>query len=169
MVVTLFETDIIRSGLVSCAVGGGVCAGQFIGAWIAVPGGHLKLKLIFSAAGTMGFVAAMAGATDNEQMATALAICSGLMVGLLESIVSTAVTVVIDDQSEIGLAAGVSGSIRAAASVLASKFLSFSSDLIYSFLTLPFQPLFTSRSFKTKSTITYKHLLLHLSPRLACR
>lgn len=43
------------------------------------------------------------------------------MVGLLEVVVSSAVTVVIDDQSEIGAAAGVFGSIRAAAGVLASK------------------------------------------------
>jgi hypothetical protein len=44
------------------------------------------------------------------------------MVGVLEVFVSTAVTIVIDDQSEIGLAAGVFGSIRAAAGVLASKY-----------------------------------------------
>lgn len=45
----------------------------------------------------------------------------GFMVGLLELVVSGAVTIVIDDQSEIGTAAGVFGSIRAAAGVLASK------------------------------------------------
>lgn len=43
------------------------------------------------------------------------------MVGFLETVVSTAVTIVIDDQSEIGTGAGVYGSIRAAAGVLASK------------------------------------------------
>lgn len=45
------------------------------------------------------------------------------MVGLLEVVVSTAVTIVIDDQSEIGTAAGVFGSIRASSGVLASKLL----------------------------------------------
>lgn len=44
------------------------------------------------------------------------------MVGLLEVAVSTAVTIVIDDQSEIGTASGVFGSIRAVSGVLASKY-----------------------------------------------
>lgn len=44
------------------------------------------------------------------------------MVGLLELFVSTAVTVVIEDQSEIGTASGVFGSIRASAGVLASMY-----------------------------------------------
>lgn len=43
------------------------------------------------------------------------------MVGLLEVVVSTAITIVIDDQSEIGSGAGIYGSIRAAAGVMASK------------------------------------------------
>lgn len=122
MVASLYTTDPIEGGLVASCVGAGVCAGQFIGSWIAVPGGQMRLKLVFSAVGLCAFVAGLAGATDSKAAGSALAVCGGLMVGLLEVIVSTVVTIVIDDQSEIGTAAGVFGSIRAAAGVLASKY-----------------------------------------------
>jgi hypothetical protein len=112
----------------------GVCAGQFLGSWLAVPGGHLRFKLIFVSAGLCAFVAALAGASDSQATGSALAVCAGLMVGLLEVVVSTVVTIVIDDQSEIGTAAGVFGSIRAAAGVLASR--SFPSMFMSSALTI---------------------------------
>lgn len=80
MVATLFETDIVRGGLVSCAVGGGVCAGQVIGAVLAVPGGHLKWKMIFVSAGMMAFLAGIAGATDSETTATVLAVLAGKLI-----------------------------------------------------------------------------------------
>lgn len=77
MVATIFETDIIRAGLVSCAVGGGVCAGQTLGSWLAVPGGHMKLKMIFVAAGLTGFLGGMAGVTDNETICIILVVLAG--------------------------------------------------------------------------------------------
>lgn len=77
MVVSLFEMDIVRSGLVSCAVGGGVCAGQFLGSWLAVPGGHLKGKLIFITAAMLAFLAGLAGSTEHESIAVALAVMTG--------------------------------------------------------------------------------------------
>lgn len=122
MVATLYTTNVVRAGLVSSCVGGGVCAGQFIGSLIATPGGNFRFKLIFVSCGTCAFVGGLAGATRSQAIGEALAVCAGFMVGVLEVFVSTAVTIVIDDQSEIGLAAGVFGSIRAAAGVLASKF-----------------------------------------------
>lgn len=122
MVAALYTTDIIEGGLVATCIGAGVVAGQFIGAWIAVPGGMLRLKLIFISCALCAFIAGLAGATNSQATGSALAVCGGLAVGLLEVIVSTVVTIIIDDQSEIGTAAGVFGSIRAAAGVLASKF-----------------------------------------------
>ena len=124
MVATLYTTNVVRAGLVSSCVGGGVCAGQFIGSLIATPGGRFRFKLIFVSCGTCAFVGALAGTTRNQAMGEALAVCAGFMVGVLEVCVSTAVTIVIDDQSEIGMAAGVFGSIRAVAGVLASKYTS---------------------------------------------
>lgn len=77
MVQSLFEADPIRGGLVSCAVGGGVCAGQFIGAFLTVPGGHIKYKMIFVTAGMTAFLAGLAGATGSECTATVLAVMAG--------------------------------------------------------------------------------------------
>lgn len=122
MVGALHTTDIVKGGLLSCAVVGGVCAGQFFGAWLAVPGGHLKLKMILATMGLTAFTAGLAAATDNQAVGSALAVCAGLMVGTLEVCVSTAVTIVLDDQSEMGTAAGVFGSLRGAGGVLASEY-----------------------------------------------
>lgn len=77
MVATLFETDVIKGGLVSCAVGGGVCAGQFLASWLTLPGGHIRAKLVFVSSGMTAFLAGLAGATDSETTATALAVMAG--------------------------------------------------------------------------------------------
>lgn len=122
MVATLFTTDIVKGGLISCAIGGGVCGGQFIGSWLAVPGGHLKHKLVLVTAGLLAFIGGLAGAGESQAIASALATCGAIMVGMLEVTVATIVTIVIDDQTEMGTAAGAFGSIRSAGGVLASKF-----------------------------------------------
>ncbi len=96
-------------------------SGQFIGSFVAVPGGYLKYKLIFYTAGLCAFAGGLAGSTSSVVVGEALAYCTGLMIGLLEVTISTVVTIVIDDQSEMGTAAGVFGSTRGAAGVLASK------------------------------------------------
>lgn len=117
----LYTTDIVKGGLISTTIGAGVVSGQFFGSWIAVPGGFLKLKVIFYTVGLCGFTASLAGSTHSSAVGEALAYCTGLMIGLLEVTISTVVTIVIDDQSEIGTAAGVFGSIRGAAGVLGSE------------------------------------------------
>ncbi|KAF2168747.1 hypothetical protein M409DRAFT_52771 [Zasmidium cellare ATCC 36951] len=124
MVASLYTTDIVRGGLISCAIGGGVCCGQFIGSWIAVPGGHMKWKLIFVTAGLTGFTAGLAGSTENEAAGSACATLAGICVGVLEVMVSTTVTIVLDDQSEMGTGAGVFGSLRGAGGVLATAIYS---------------------------------------------
>lgn len=89
MVATIFTADVVEGGLLSCTVGGGACAGYFIGSWIAVPGGHMKYKLMFAAAGLCAFVGGVAGAVESQATASALATCGGIMVGLLEIMAST--------------------------------------------------------------------------------
>ncbi|KAK4499760.1 hypothetical protein PRZ48_007946 [Zasmidium cellare] len=124
MVASLYTTDIVRGGLISCAIGGGVCCGQFIGSWIAVPGGHMKWKLIFVTTGLTKFTAGLAGSTENEAAGSACATLAGICVGVLEVMVSTTVTIVLDDQSEMGTGAGVFGSLRGAGGVLATAIYS---------------------------------------------
>lgn len=116
-----YTTDPVKQGLISTCIGSGVVAGQFIGSWIAVPGGFLKYKTIFYTAGLCAFTAALAGATTNKNVGSGVAVVAGLFIGLLEVTVSTVVTIVIDDQSEMGTAAGVFGSLRATFGVIASK------------------------------------------------
>lgn len=123
MVAALYTKDILKAGLISCATGGGVCAGQFVGSFIAVPGGKLKVKLIVISAGLCAFTAALAGATHSQATGSALATCAGISIGMLEVIISTVVTIVLDDQSEMGTGAGVFGSLRGAGGVIASKFI----------------------------------------------
>lgn len=122
MVSILYTQDIIRGGLIVSCVGSGVALGQFTGSLIAVPGGQLRAKIIFFSCGVCAFTAGLAGATSSEKVGIALAVCAGFSVGVLEIIIATAVTIVIDDQSEIGAAGGVFGSIRSAAGVLASEY-----------------------------------------------
>ena len=82
----------------------------------------LKYKQIFYMCGLCAFTAGLAGSTSSPAVGTAMAVLAGVFIGLLEVTVSTAVTIVIDDQSEMGTAAGVFGSLRAASGVLASEF-----------------------------------------------
>ena len=121
MVATLFTTDIVRAGLLSCAIGGGVGAGQFSASLWASPGGLFRWKLFLSVAACTAFTAGLAGA-KTEATASALAVMSAFFIGALESLAGVAVTMVLKDQTEIGVAVGVYGSIRSVAGVLASKF-----------------------------------------------
>ena len=120
MVSTLFTTDIVRGGLLSCAIGGGVGAGQFSASLWASPGGMFRWKVFFSVAACTAFTAGLAAA-KTEGVASALAVMSAFFIGSLESLAGVSVTMVIKDQTEIGVAAGVYGSIRSLAGVLASE------------------------------------------------
>ena len=120
MVATLFTSDIVKGGLLSCAIWGGVGAGQFSASLWATPGGLFRWKLFFSVVACTALTAGLAGA-NNQATASALAVCSAFFIGALESLAGVAVTIVIKDQTEIGVAVGVYGSIRSVAGVLASK------------------------------------------------
>jgi hypothetical protein len=76
---------------------------------------------MFVTAGMVGFIGAVASAGSDQAMGTALVTCGSIMVGFLEIVLATVVTIVVDDQSEMGTAAGVFGSLRSAGGVLASE------------------------------------------------
>lgn len=121
MVAVLLTSDVVDAGLVSSSVGGGVCAGEFVFMIISTWGGRLKWKLAVCCAGLTAFIGGVAGATGSKPTAAALATLGGVMVGGLELLCATLVTIVIHDQSEMGSAAGIYGSIRSAAGVIASR------------------------------------------------
>jgi len=120
MVATVFTTDIVYGGLLSCAIGGGVGLGQFLGSILATPGGHIRWKLIASTVLTTAFTAGLAGAKTRET-AVALAVLASVFIGVLESLAVTMVTIVIVDQRELGTAGGAFGSLRSMGGVVASK------------------------------------------------
>ena len=111
MVATLFTTDIVKAGLMSCAIGGGVAAGQFSSSLWAKPGGNFRWKLFFSVVACTAFTGALAGAKTSAT-ASALAVMASFFIGALESLVGIGITIILDDQTEIGVAVGVYGSIR---------------------------------------------------------
>lgn len=120
MVAALFTTSITRAGLLSCALGGGVAVGQSGASALATWGGNMRWKLFFSVVACTAFTAGLAGA-KTETTASALAVLAAVFIGALESLAGVAVTIVIKDQTEVGTAAGVYGSIRSIAGVIASK------------------------------------------------
>jgi len=121
MVAVLFTSDIVEGGLLSCAIGGGVCCGQFFGAFFATYGGHIKWKLFLTCLLMTAFTGALAGVTTDRNGASALATLSAIMIGAMESMAITLVTIVISDQSELGTGVGAFGSLRAMSGVVASK------------------------------------------------
>ena len=120
MVATLFTSDLVKAGLLSCAIGGGVGAGQFSSSLWATPGGFFRWKLFISVVLCTAFAGGLAGA-KTQAAASALAVLAAFFIGALESLAGVAVTIVIKDQTEIGVGAGVYGSLRSLAGVLASK------------------------------------------------
>jgi hypothetical protein len=122
MIATLFTTDVVYGGLLSTAIGGGTAAGQFGGSLIATPGGHMKWKLIIVTACLTAFVGGMAGAKQNQAVASALITLGSASLGAIEALAIGVVTIVIDDQKEMGVASGVFSSLRSVGGVIASKF-----------------------------------------------
>ena len=121
MIATLFSTDIVYGGLLSTAIGGGTAAGQFGGSLIATPGGHMRWKLIIVTACLTAFVGGMAGAKQNQAVASALITLGSASLGAIEALAIGVVTIVIDDQKEMGVASGVFSSLRSVGGVIASK------------------------------------------------
>ena len=120
MVAVLFTSDIVKAGLLSCAIGGGVGAGQFTASLWATIGGNFRWKLFFSVCAFTAFTAGLAGA-KTQATASALAVCASYFIGALESLAGVGVTIAIRNQTELGAGVGVYGSIRSLMGVLASK------------------------------------------------
>ncbi|KAI1615921.1 siderophore iron transporter [Exophiala viscosa] len=70
------------------------------------------------------FTGALAGVTTDQNGASALATLSAIMIGAMESMAITLVTIVISDQSELGTGVGAFGSLRAMSGVVATTIFS---------------------------------------------
>ena len=62
MIATLFTSDIVKAGLLSVAIGGGVGLGQFGASVIATPGGNIRWKIFATVVACTAFAAGLAGA-----------------------------------------------------------------------------------------------------------
>ncbi|KAK5717217.1 hypothetical protein LTR15_009106 [Elasticomyces elasticus] len=120
MVGALFTDDIVKAGLLTCVIGGGVAAGAFTSNLWAKSGGHFRWKLFFAVVACTAFSGALAGA-KTETKASALACVASYFIGSVEGLVGSAITIVVDDQTELGVAVGVYGSIRSIFGVLATS------------------------------------------------
>lgn len=93
MCAALFTTDIIKVGLLSCAIGGGVGAGQFSASLWGFPGGMIRWKIFFCVVACTAFTAGLAGA-KTQATASALTVLSSFFIGSLETLAGVAVTIV---------------------------------------------------------------------------
>lgn len=119
MVATLFTADIMQIGWKSCVVGGGILLGQIIGGIYLAVGPKVKWMTIFASAVGGAMTASLAAAKpDGENAAIAQAILALVFVGIVENITFPGVTLLVEDQ-DIGVAAGVLGSIRGMAGAIA--------------------------------------------------
>ncbi len=81
----------------------------------------MRWKLIFVTAALTAFVGGMAGARQNQAVASALITLGSASLGAIEALAIGVVTIVIDDQKEMGVASGVFSSLRSVGGVVASK------------------------------------------------
>lgn len=120
MVTTLFTTDVVYAGLLTCAISASTVLGQCVGSGLTVLGGHSKEKMMGATCGMTAFIGAMAAAGESKAIATALVCMGSLSVGLLEGVANGVVTVVVDPK-EIGVAVGTFTSLRTVGGMIASK------------------------------------------------
>lgn len=121
MVSTIFTSNIVYGGVLSTSVTAGTILGQLIGTATAVVGGHMKLKLVVACVLMTAFNGGVGGAEQSKAIATTLSCLGAIMVGILEGYACGLVTIVIDDQKELGAAGGIFGSVRTLGSVVSSK------------------------------------------------
>lgn len=108
---TLWTSDPVSIGWLSCALGGGALLGQiFAGALVGL--GKPKLQFIVTATTMTAFIAGMAG-VDQHNKNTGIALCllGGFSLGYVEN-VALSVAPFAHDDKDIGLAIGVLASGR---------------------------------------------------------
>jgi MFS family permease len=135
LVGSLFTTDVKDIGWLSCAVGGGLLFGQ-IAAGLGVrylP--RMKIQMTIAAIIMVTFVAAMASVNENSRTRTVVFLLIGsAAAGYVENLTLSTMALVWEPE-DIGLVAGVLGSIRTAcSSVATSLYLSILSNQLTKYL-----------------------------------
>lgn len=121
MVFGLYTDDLAYGSALSCIVGACIVLGQIVGGVLSKWIGKQKWQLVFSTLAFTGLLGGIACATvDNKNTVIGLLIVGCFFVGWVESIGLAMSGIIIDDQSQIGTAVGIAGTIRSAISTVAS-------------------------------------------------
>ncbi|KAL4861631.1 fungal trichothecene efflux pump [Aspergillus spectabilis] len=114
-------TSLRNVGFLSSLPGVGQMAGEVVGGILAVPLGYHRYQLVilFAIGGIfLGCCATLD--IDSRAMPAALITLTNFCLGWVEMIGMANSTILIEDQSEIGIAGGMGGSVRSAISAVAS-------------------------------------------------
>jgi hypothetical protein len=152
MIGALFTTDVKKIGWLSCAVGGGLLAGQ-IAAGLGVrylP--RMKIQMTIASIIMVAFVAAMASATPStEHRTVAFLLIGAAAAGYVENLTLSTMALVWEPE-DIGLVAGVMGSIRTAGGAIAtSLYLSILTNQVTKYLPQYVVPAATGAGLPTTS------------------
>lgn len=121
MVFGLYTEDKAYGSALSCIVGACIVMGQIVGGLLSKWIGKQKWQLVVSTTAFTGLLGGVACATtDNKDTVIGLLIVGCFFVGWVESIGLAMSGIVIKDQSEIGTAVGIAGTVRSAISTVAS-------------------------------------------------
>lgn len=121
MVFSLYTSNQTYGSALSCIVGSCIVLGQIVGGMLSKWMGKQKWQLVVSTVIFTGLLGGVACATiDNKNTVIGLLIVGCFFVGWVESIGLAMASILIDDQSQIGTAVGIAGTVRSAISTIAS-------------------------------------------------
>ncbi|KAH7385824.1 fungal trichothecene efflux pump-domain-containing protein [Pyrenochaeta sp. MPI-SDFR-AT-0127] len=149
--------DVMRVGYMSTIVGIGIITGQVIAGIFAERIGKTRYQCMaaFSIGGLFLGCAAVAN-PDNESTAIALIILGCMFIGWNESICLANSTILVKDQSEIGIAGGTAGSVRAAiCAVLVAIFASIMTNRLEETIPAQVPPALINSGLPAASVPTY--------------
>ena len=118
---TVYTTDVVKIGLQSSVVGGGILLGQCFGGFALSYIPKVKWQLVICSTIGGAFVAALSSVSpDHHAMTIAFGVLGCFFIGWVDNITFPGVTLLWEAQ-DIGLATGVLGSIRALGGAIAQS------------------------------------------------
>lgn len=121
---SLYTNDLMYTGWLSLTVGAGTLLGQVVGGALCEPIGYQKWQMTLGCIGMTSFVGGLAASTQHTKtMAIVFTIMGSFCVGWVE-VVALATAPLCHEVEDIGLAYGVSGTIKAGSGAVATSIYS---------------------------------------------